>query len=44
LRCFVGLGVNDPVLGATTCTQNRDRLLQGDVASAFMGHALMIGD
>jgi len=35
-RWFVGLGVDDPVWDATTFTKNRDRLLQGDVASAFM--------
>jgi transposase len=35
-RWFVGLGVDDPVWDATTFTKNRDRLLQGDVASEFM--------
>ncbi|MCA3412899.1 MAG: transposase, partial [Roseomonas sp.] len=35
-RWFVGLGADDPVWDATTFTKNRDRLLQGDVASEFM--------
>ena len=35
-RWFVGLGVDDPVWDATTFTKNRDRLLEGDVASEFM--------
>ncbi len=35
-RWFAGLGVDDPVWDATTFTKNRDRLLQGDVASEFM--------
>jgi len=35
-RWFVDLGVDDPVWDATTFTKNRDRLLQGDVASEFM--------
>jgi len=35
-RWFVDLGVDDPVWDATTFTKNRDRLLQGDVASEFI--------
>jgi hypothetical protein len=31
-------------MGRHNLHQNRDRLLQGGVASAFMGHALMIDD
>src|SRR5678815_4609606 len=34
-RWFVGLGMDDPVWSATTFTKNRDRLLNGDIASAF---------
>jgi transposase len=39
-RWFVGLGVDDPVWDATTFTKNRDRLLEGDVASEFMNTLL----
>ena len=35
-RWFVGLGMDDPVWDATTFTKNRDRLLSGDVAEAFL--------
>lgn len=34
-RWFVGLGMDDPVWDATTFTKNRDRLLAGDIATAF---------
>ncbi|PWC86876.1 transposase [Azospirillum sp. Sp 7] len=34
---FVGLGVDDPVWHPTVFTKNRDRLLAGDVAGAFLG-------
>ena len=34
-RWFVGLGIEDPVWDATTFTKNRDRLLDGEVASSF---------
>ena len=34
-RWFVGLGIDDPVWVPTTFTQNRDRLLNGDIAAAF---------
>jgi len=36
-RWFVGLGVDDPVWHPTVFTKNRDRLLAGDVAGAFLG-------
>ena len=32
-RWFVGLGMADPVWSPTTCTKNRDRLLEEDVAA-----------
>jgi transposase len=35
-RWFVGIGVDDPVWDATTFTKNRDRLLEGDVATKFL--------
>lgn len=34
-RWFVGLSMDEPVWHPTVFTKNRDRLLQGDVASAF---------
>lgn len=34
-RWFVGLGMDDAVWNATTFTKNRDRLLDGDIATAF---------
>ena len=34
-RWFVGLGMDDAVWSPTTFTKNRDRLLDGDVATAF---------
>jgi transposase len=34
-RWFVGLDIDDPVWDATVFTKNRDRLLAGDVATAF---------
>jgi transposase len=36
-RWFVGLDLNEPVWHPTTFTQNRDRLLCGEVAEAFFG-------
>ena len=39
-RWFVGLGVDDPIWDATTVTKNRDRLLEGDVAPAFINALL----
>ena len=35
-RWFVGLNMDDPVWHPTTFTKNRDRLLAGDVAAAFL--------
>ena len=39
-RWFVGLGIEDPVWSATTFTKNRDRLLDGAVASKFLAAVL----
>jgi transposase len=39
-RWFVGLSLDDPVWDATTFTKNRDRLLEGDIASAFFSEVL----
>ena len=36
-RWFVGIGIDDPVWHPTVFTKNRDRLLAGDVAGAFLG-------
>jgi len=36
-RWFIGLGMDDPIWSPTTFSKNRDRLLKGDVASAFFG-------
>ena len=41
-RWFVGLGIDDPVWDATTFTKNRDRLLEGKVAHAFLAAVLVI--
>jgi len=35
-RWFVGLGIDDPVWVPTVFSKNRDRLLEGDVALAFL--------
>src|ERR1700728_5120626 len=35
-RWFVGLSVDDPVWDPTVFSKNRDRLLEGDIAAAFM--------
>src|SRR5919106_681782 len=35
-RWFVGLGIDDPVWVPTVFSKNRDRLLAGDVAQAFL--------
>jgi transposase len=35
-RWFVGLGIDDPVWVPTVFSKNRDRLLEGDVARAFL--------
>src|ERR1700752_4040181 len=34
-RWFVGLGIDDAVWSPTTFSKNRDRLLRGDIATAF---------
>jgi transposase len=39
-RWFVGLSVDDPVWVATVFSKNRDRLLEGDIAAAFMDAVL----
>ncbi len=39
-RWFVGLSMDDPVWDATTFTKNRDRLLEGDIATAFFEEVL----
>jgi transposase len=43
-RWFVGLGMDDAVWSPTTFTKNRDRLLDGDVASAFFEAVLIHAD
>ena len=43
-RWFVGLGIDDPVWVPTVFSKNRDRLLAGDVASAFLRAILAHGD
>jgi len=39
-RWFVGLGIDDDVWSATTFSKNRDRLLQGEISTAFF-HAVV---
>jgi transposase len=39
-RWFVGLSMDDPVWDSTTFTKNRDRLLDGDIATAFFQEVL----
>src|SRR5438874_9201825 len=39
-RWFVGLSMDDPVWDATTFTKNRNRLLEGEIASAFFAEVL----
>jgi transposase len=39
-RWFVGLSMDDTVWDATTFTKNRDRLLAGDIADAFLSEVL----
>ena len=41
-RWFVGLGIDDPVWDASTFSKNRDRLLDGNVAAAFLSAVLAI--
>jgi len=43
-RWFVGLGMDDTVWVPTTFTKNRDRLLDGDIASAFFEAVLIHAD
>ena len=43
-RWFVGLGIDDRVWSPTTFTKNRDRLLDGDIASAFFDAVLIHAD
>jgi transposase len=40
-RWFVGLGMDDPVWDATTFTTNRDRLLEGAMATLFVHEVLV---
>ena len=39
-RWFVGLGMDEPIWSPTTFSKNRDRLLKGDIASAFFDAVL----
>jgi transposase len=39
-RWFVGVGIDEVVWDATTFTKNRDRLLDGDVATKFLSAVL----
>lgn len=39
---FVGLSLDDAVWDATTFTKNRDRLLTGDIATAFLREVLLV--
>ena len=41
-RWFVGLGIDDTVWDASTFSKNRDRLLEGSVAAAFLSAVLAI--
>jgi transposase len=41
---FVGLSLDDTVWDATTFTKNRDRLLAGDIATAFLREVLAIAN
>jgi transposase len=43
-RWFVGLGIDDAVWSPTTFTKNRDRLLDGDIATAFFEAVLIHAD
>jgi transposase len=40
-RWFVGLSIDDPVWDVTVFTKNRDRLLKGEVAGAFLAAVLV---
>jgi transposase len=39
-RWFVGLGMDDPIWNHSTFSKNRDRLLRGDIATAFFAEVL----
>jgi transposase len=39
-RWFVGLGIDDPVWVPSTFSKNRDRLLDGDIAKAFLAQVV----
>ncbi len=39
-RWFIGLSLDDPIWSPTTFSKNRDRLLKGDIASAFFDAVL----
>jgi transposase len=41
-RRFVGLSMDDPVWVPTVFSKNRDRLLEGDIAAAFMNAVLTL--
>jgi transposase len=43
-RWFVGLSVDEPVWVPTVFSKNRDRMLEGDVAAAFMDAVLNQGE
>jgi transposase len=43
-RWFVGLGIDDAVWSPTTFSKNRDRLLDGDIATAFFDAILIDAD
>src|SRR5918912_216171 len=39
-RSFVGLGIDDPAWDHSTFSKNRDRLLEGDIATKFLAAVL----
>ncbi len=43
-RWFVGLSIDEPIWHPTVFTKNRDRLLDGDIAGAFMAGVLRAAD
>lgn len=43
-RWFVGLNPDDPIWAPTVFTKNRDRLLEGEIAEAFMERVLACAD
>ena len=43
-RWFVGLNPDDAVWGPTVFTKNRDRLLEGNIADAFLQEVLKAAD